>query len=131
MSAIGIAYVQGATTYNLLVDTFSGSEVARTYDASVTFERGISGQQLIQGRPGRQKYIWAISAVLTAAEAETLDEMFAAWDGDRGAGLAAAVGVTDETLFLPVTTSAIFTTPPSYIRMNPYTYTVAFGLTEV
>ncbi|MAH29340.1 MAG: hypothetical protein CL959_01490 [Euryarchaeota archaeon] len=127
MSAIGIAY----NSFNLLFDTFSGAEVARTYDSSVSFERGLSGQQVIGGRPGRQKFIWAISAVVNADDAKILDDIFKAWDTSRAAGNAAAVGVTDQTLFDPVTTDAVFTTPPSYIRMNAYTYTVAFGLTEV
>lgn len=132
MSSIGIAYSpQAGGSYNILVDMFSGAEVARTYDQSVSFERGISGQQLIQGRPGRQKFIWAISAVLTDTEAKVVDDMFKAWDADRATGLSVACGITDETLFDPLTTSAVFSTPPSYIRMGPHHYTVSFGLTEV
>ena len=134
MSSIGIAYTeQGGSgqTYNVVMDTFSGAEIARVYDASAEFERGISGQQVVTGRPGRQKFIWAISAVVTKAKAKEIDDAFRAWDADRATGLAAAVGITDETLFDPITTSAVFSTPPSYIRMNHNTFTVAFGLTEV
>lgn len=127
MSAIGIAY----DGFNLLFDTFTGAEVARAYDASVGFSRGLSGQQILTGRPGRQKFIWAINAVLSEDDAKKLDDIFQAWDASRATGVAAALGITDQTLFDPVTTSAVFTTPPSYIRMNAYTYSVAFGLTEV
>lgn len=132
MSAIGIAYLsQAGQSYNLLLDTFDGNEAARSYDSSVSFERGVSGQQVLTGRPGRQKYIWAISAVLNKADAEKLDDMFRDWDTDRATGKAVAVGITDTTLLASVTTDAIFTTPPSFIRLNPYTYSVSFGLTEV
>ena len=132
MSAIGIAYSsQAGVNHNILVDTFTGAEVARTYDASTFYERGVSGTQVIQGRAGRQKFIWAISAVVSDAEAEAIDDLFKAWDLDRSSGIAAACGITDDTLFASVTTNAIFSTPPSYIRMGPHHYSVAFGLTEV
>lgn len=134
MSAIGIAYHQqtgGTTQYNIIVDTFTGAEVARTYDASVEFERGISGQQVIGGRSGRQKFIWAISAVMSKEEAEELDNLFRDWDADRGTGIGAAVGITDNTCFGSVSASAVFSTPPSFIRYGPHSYSVAFGLTEV
>lgn len=132
MSSIGIAYSpQAGGSYNVLVDLFTGAEVARTYEQTAQFQRGLSGQQLISGRPGRQKFIWAISAVLDNAEAKKVDDMFKAWDEDRATGIAAAVGVTDETLFDTLTTNAIFTTPPTYIKTGPHHFTVSFGLTEV
>ena len=132
MSQIGIAYTdQASNSYQVLFSLFSGTEVARTYDASVSFERGVSGTQLVQGRPGRQKYIWAVSALLPNAQAKELDDMFKAWDADRATGLSVALGVTDETLFDTVTTSAIVSTPPSYAQSGPHHLTVAFGLTEV
>ena len=132
MTALGVAYTAtGGTTYNLVVDTFTGAEVARAYEASVSFNRGVSGQALISGQANRQKYIWAVSALLSEAEAKKLDDMFKEWDADRATGAAVAVGVTDQTLFDPVTTSAIISTPPSYIRTGPYHFTVSFGLAEV
>lgn len=133
MAALGIAYLSQASgvSYNLVFDFFTGNELARTYEQSATFSRGVSGQQLITGRPGRQKNIWALSVFVSAVEAKTLDDMFKAWDLDRGDGKAAAVGITDETLFDPLSTSAVFSTPPSFIRTGPNNYTAAFGLTEV
>ena len=132
MSAIGVAYTpQGGGSYNVVIDVFGGGEIARAYQATANFQRGLSGQQVITGQPGRQKFIWAISGVLSEAEAKDLDDMFKAWDADRGAGAAAAVGVTDQTLFDPVTASAIFSTPPTFIRFGPLSYSVAFGLSEV
>ena len=127
MSSIGVAY----STYNVVFDLFSGGEVARIFDSSATFSRGASGQQLISGNSSRQKYIWAVSGLLTEADAVNIEEMFKAWDTDRASGAAAAIGVTDQTFGASVTTSAIFSTPPSFIRTGPGHFTVAFGLTEV
>lgn len=132
MSSIGVAYTpQGGGSYNVVIDLFTGGEVARTYESTAQFQRGISGQQLITGSPGRQKFIWAVSGLLAEAEAKDLDDMFKAWDADRTTGKAVAVGVTDETLFDSLTTSAVFSTPPSFIRTGPHHFTVAFGLAEV
>lgn len=132
MSALAVAFTTTTgSTFNVTFKAFSGAELARTYDASVSFERSISGTQLIQGRPGRQKYIWAISSPLSEAEAQELDDMFQAWDEERSKGLAAAVGVVDETGLRYVSASAVFSTPPTYTRFGPKNYLVAFGLTEV
>lgn len=133
MTALGVAYTgqTGGNVYNLVVDTFTGAEVSRRYESSVAFTRGISGQALISGQANRQKYIWAVSALLDHAEAKTLDDMFKAWDSDRATGAPVAIGVTDQTLFDPVTTSAIISTPPTYIRTGPHHFTVSFGLVEV
>ncbi|MBP47147.1 MAG: hypothetical protein CMH53_04345 [Myxococcales bacterium] len=133
MSAIGVAYASqsGGGTYNVVIDLFSGGEVARAYESTAQFSRGVSGQQIITGRPGRQKFIWAISGLLAEADAKELDDMFKAWDTDRSAGLAAAVGITDETLFDTLTSSAVFSTPPSFIRTGPNHLTASFGLAEV
>ena len=132
MSALAVAFtsVTGAS-FNITFNEFTGAELARTYDSSVDFERSISGTQLIQGRPGRQKYIWAISSPLSEADTRELDDLFQAWDEDRARGLAAAVGVLDETGFRSVSASAIFSTPPTYTKFGPTSYLVAFGLTEV
>ena len=131
MSSIGVAFTGGGGSFNVVIDLFSGGEVSRTYEPSAGFQRGLSGQQLITGSSGRQKFIWAISGVLTEADAKELDDMFKAWDTERSLGKAAAIGITDQTLFDSLTTSAIFSTPPSYIRTGPHHFTVAFGLAEV
>lgn len=127
MSSIGVAY----STYNVVFDQFSGAEIARTFDGSAQFTRGVSGQQVLTGNSARQKYIWGISGLLTEADAIKIDEMFKAWDLDRSSGLTAAIGVTDQTFGADVIAAAIFSTPPSFIRTGPLYYTVAFGLTEV
>jgi hypothetical protein len=133
MTALGVAYTAqtGGGVYNLVVDTFTGAEVARAYEAAVQFTRGVSGQALIAGQSSRQKYIWAVSALVSEADAKTLDDMFKSWDADRATGAPVAVGITDQTLFDPLTTSAIFSTPPTYRRSGPYHFTVSFGLVEV
>lgn len=132
MSAIGVAYTSSTGgSYNITFDQFSEVELARTYSETTEFQRGVSGTQLITGRPGRSKYIFAIAAYVDETTARELDDMFQAWDVDRGKGLAAAVGVIDETGFKTENTSAVFTTPPSYAKAGPNYYAVSFGLTEV
>lgn len=83
------------------------------------------------GAPFRQKFIWAISSPMSATDAAGLDNMFKAWDADRASGLAAAIAIVDNTFGDNVTTSAVFTTPPSFRRMSPALSMVDFGLTEV
>lgn len=132
MSSIGVAYTSsGGQAYNVTFSSFTEAELARTYDATTEFERGASGTQLIVGRPGRAKYIFAVAALVDGTVALELDNMFQAWDEDRGKGLAAAVGVLDETGFKTESVSAVFTTPPSFTKAGPNLYAVAFGLTEV
>lgn len=132
MSAIGVAYTSSSgDSYNVTFDQFTEVELARSYVESTEFQRGVSGTQLIIGRPGRSKFLFAISAFVDEATAKDLDDMFRAWDVDRGKGLAAAVGVLDQTGFTDESCSAIFTTPPSFTKAGPNYYAVAFGLTEV
>ena len=57
--------------------------------------------------------------------------MFKDWDSDRALGLSTAVGVVDNCFGAEVSTSAVFSTPPSYSRLGPNNYIVSFGLSEV
>ena len=133
MSQIGVSFTPdaGSPVYSFTFSEFSGAELPRTYQANTTFSQSANGASIITGAPHRQKYIWAISGPLTTAQAASFDAMFQAWDTDRAAGLAAAVGVVDETFGTTVNTSAIISTPPTYRRMGPAYTMVTFGLTEV
>lgn len=133
MSQIGISFTPnaGSPVYNFIFSEFSGAELPRTYQSSATFIQSSNGASIITGAPYRQKYIWAVSSPMTKAEAASLDAMFQAWDADRANGLAAAVGIIDQTFGAEVNTSAVFSTPPSYTRMSPTHMMVSFGLTEV
>ena len=79
----------------------------------------------------RSKFIWAVSAYLTHAEDQALDSMYQAWDQDRSEGLPAGVGVLDDSMFDPVSSSAIFSTPPVFTRVNHNLMIADFGLTEI
>jgi hypothetical protein len=132
MASIGLAYTsQGGTSYNIVLDQFTGAEIPRIYDGSATFGRTASGGTTIASRAGSQKYIWGISTPVTKTKALQIDTMFQAWDDDRGAGYAAAIGVTDQTFGASVTASAVFSTPPSYTYSNDNYVVVSFGLSEV
>jgi len=133
MSQIGVSFTPdaGSPVYSFTFSEFSGAELPRTYQGNTTFSQSASGTSIITGAPYRQKYIWAISGPMTTAQAASFDAMFQAWDVDRSNGLAAAVGVTDETFGTTVNTSAVISTPPTYSRMSPTHTMVSFGLTEI
>jgi len=132
VASIGIAYTSNqGTTFNVTFSEFAGAEFARTYDGSVEFQRTGTGTTSIAGLGRRQKYIWAISAHLTKAKAKEVDDLFKAWDNDRSKGRAVACGITDETLFDSLTSTAIISTPPTFTYLSPDRYSVALGLTEL
>lgn len=133
MSQIGVSFTPnaGSPVYSFTFSQFFGADLPRTYQSIAAFKQSANGTSIITGAPYRQKYIWAVSAPITTAEAASFDAMFQAWDTDRSAGLPAAVGVIDQTFGATVNTSAVISTPPTYIRMSPTHMMVAFGLTEV
>ena len=131
MASIQVTYSSGGVVHTVSFDKFQGAELARTYAETNNFRRTASGSQVITGLPGRQKFIWAVAAFASEAMTLALDEMFQAWDSDRGAGLPAAVFVSDSTGFKTETASAIFSTAPVYSRFGPNDYQVSFGLAEV
>lgn len=133
MSQIGISYTPsgGSPVYNFVFSEFLDAEFPRAYQTNATFSQSANGSSILTGAPFRQKFIWAVSAPMLTSEATSFDEMFRAWDLDRSSGLAAAVGITDQTFGADVDTSAIFSTPPVFAWMSPVLTRVSFGLTEV
>jgi len=133
MSQIGVSFTPsgGSPVYNFVFDNFGDNAIPRTYQSSATFTQSANGTSILDGPGFRQKYIWAFSSVVPSAEAAQFDAMFQAWDTDRAAGLPAAVGITDETFGPTVTTSAVISTPPTYVYMGPQLMMVAFALAEV
>ena len=133
MSQIGVSFTPsgGSPVYSFVFTEFSDSTFPRTYSGVASFSFTASGSPSLAGPPYAQKYIWAITTRLTISQAESFDAMYRAWDTDRSNGLAAAVGVTDETFGSTVNASAVFTTPPTYSKMGHTHIWVSFGLTEV
>ena len=125
---IGISY-DGA--YNFQLDNFGDNAYPRSYIGSATFDLSANGANILGGPAFKQKYQWVISSVMETTIALDFDEMFRAWDNDRGLGLTAAVGIIDQTWGAEVETSAVFVTPPVYTRMGPNLTLVSFGLQEV
>jgi hypothetical protein len=99
--------------------------------ADASYDMSANGASILGGPAFRQKYIWTISCHQTPAKAQELDAMFRAWDIDRSDGYAAAIGIVDETFGSQVSTSALFSTPPSYVYISPSITLVSFGLSEV
>lgn len=117
--------------YNIVIDNFGGTEMPRTYQGNSNFSRSATGGSIITGPAYRQKYMWAISSIVETAKAAEIDQMFRDWDTDRSSGLPVACGVSDTTFGTQVDTNAVFSTPPSFVRLSPALTMVSFGLMEV
>ena len=133
MSQIGVSFTPsgGSPVYSFVFNNFGDNALPRSYQSEASFSQSANGTTILDGPAYRQKYIWVLSSIIPTSEAVQLDAMFQAWDTDRSNGLPVACGVTDETFGSTVTTSAVFSTPPTYVRMGPQFTMVAFGLTEV
>jgi hypothetical protein len=133
MAQIGVSFTPnaGSPVYNIVFDNFGGNEMPRTYQQGSELTRSATGSNILTGPAFRQKYMWAMSSIVPTAEAETFDVMFQAWDSDRAAGYPVAVGVTDTTFGATVSTSAVISTAPNYVRLSPTHTLVSFGMMEV
>lgn len=132
MARLGLSYTaNGGTVYNFILDNFGEDAYPRTYVSTASFDTSVNGTNILGGPARIQKYQWAVSSIVPTANASTFEEMFRAWDLDRSNGLAAAVGVSDETFGATVNTSAVFVTPPSYTWMGPGFTMISFGLQEI
>lgn len=132
MSSITISYTAlDNSTYQYTFDEFTNNELPRTYLSSSGFELAATGAAVLAGQPFASRYIWAISTVMTNEMAASLDGLYRKWDADRATGAVVAMGVLDQTFGTAVSTSALFSTPPSYERAGPNMMLVSFGMTEV
>jgi hypothetical protein len=133
MSQIGVSYTPsgGSPVYNFVFDNFGDNQLPRSYQGGSSFDQSANGTAIISGPAFRQKYVWVISSIVTKEEAASFDEMFQAWDTDRAEGLPAAWGIVDDTFGPSVSTSAVVSTAPSYVRMGPKFMLVSFSLAEV
>jgi len=130
---IGVSFTPsgGGSVYSFQINNFIDNVLPRSYVGAYGFSLSTSGSNVMSGPAFNDKYQWTIVTMMTRAQAEEFDEMYRAWDTDRAAGLAAAVGVSDETFGPTVNTSAIFITPPSYNRLSARDFLVSFGMQEV
>lgn len=131
--SLGISYtpVAGSPVYDITFTEFTDSSLPRTYSGDTSYGQSVTGASVLTGPAYMQKYIWTISAHLTPSKAQELDAMFRDWDLDRSSGQSAAVGIIDRTFGSEVNSSALFSTPPSYVYVSPSITLVAFGLSEV
>ncbi|HAW77980.1 MAG TPA: hypothetical protein DCW74_19870 [Alteromonas australica] len=133
MSQIGVSFTPsaGSPVYSIVFDNFLDEGFPRNYQGEATFSQSANGATILDGPAYRQKYIWVISSLVPHATAISLDALFQAWDLDRSNGLPVACGVVDMTFGATVTTSAVFSTPPTYTYMGGDLTMVTFGLTEI
>ena len=130
--ALTIAYSsQAGVAYNITFKEFDGREIARSYQSTASFDRSLTGTQILSGPPTRAKYIWTVSAYITKEKALIVDELFRAWDLDRSTGLAAAVGVLDQNFGPDINGSAVISTPPTFSYYSESFVSVTLGLIEV
>ena len=131
--SLGISYtpVSGSPVYDITFTEFTDTSLPRSYIGDVSYEMSANGATILSGPAFRQKYIWVISCHQTPVKAQELDAMFRAWDEDRSNGYSAAVGIVDNTFGTQVSTSALFSTSPSYVYVSPSITLVSFGLSEV
>lgn len=132
MASFSVAYTaQSGTVYDITFREFSAQEVMRTYQASVTFQRTVSGSQVLSGPPTVSKYVWGVSGLCDKTIGLQLDDLYRAWNLDRANGISAAVAVLDLTWGTIGQRSAVFSTPPSFTYYNNVAIFANFGLTEV
>lgn len=133
MAQIGVSFTPnaGSPVYNIIFDNFGGTDMPRSYQEGAELGRSAMGTNILTGPAYSQKYMWAMSSIVPTSQAETFDSMFRAWDYDRAAGHPVAVGVTDTTFGASVSTSAVFSTSPTYVRLSPTHTLVSFGMMEV
>jgi hypothetical protein len=131
--SLGISYtpVAGTPVYDITFTEFTDTALPRMYMAEASYENSVTGASILSGPAYRQKYMWTISCHQTPVKAQELDDMFRAWDEDRSNGYSAALGIIDRTFGAEVSSSALFSTPPSYVYISPSITLVSFGLSEV
>ena len=133
MSKIGISFTPsgGSPVYNILFSDFMDNALPRSYVGSTAFSQSANGSSIITGPAYRDKFIWVIDVMMNKDKALELDSLYRSWDLDRSQGLPAAVGLIDQTFGPDVTASAVFSTPPTYVRTSPILVGVTFALSEV
>ena len=129
--SISISFTaSGGAVYDVVVPYFVDTNLPRSYGETGVFSTSANGSSILTGPAFAQKFIWAISTIMEKAEAEQVDSMYRAFDADRASGLSVAVGVLDQTFGTDVSTSAVFSTAPSY-EATGNKFIVSFGLTEI
>ena len=145
-----IGYTSNAgDVYAIDLTRFGDEELPRQYVDSASVEFSTLGNAYGVGPIGSQKVIWTVQTYLydfattnaqkngaAYSEVRVIDEMFKAWDLDRGNGLAARIVIEDEILTFgsTINANAWFTSTPTYQIAGSYgnnLLSVIFGLTEV
>ena len=134
MTGLAIAYTQqtgGSASWNVVFKDFTSPDLPRQYEDSAGFGRSQTGALIQSGPRYVQKYIWVVDCLIDTEGAEALDQLYRAWDEDRATGKSVAVGITDATFGLSLSSQATFTSAPSFTYASPRKTIVSFGLTQV
>ena len=133
MASVAVSFTPSAGTpvYSFQFRNFGDNNIPRTYLDTAALNPSANGASVLSGPAYAQKRLWVVSSIVNTSEAESFDAMYRAWDADRAQGKPVACGLVDDTFGATVTTSAVFSTAPTYTRMGPNYTMVSFGMTEV
>lgn len=132
MSAIAIAYTpSGGPTYNFVFTEFLDGTYPRSYVSSTNFDISALGSSILTGPAYQQKRIWAVNTLIPVEDVDDFEAMYRAWDLARSQGSNVALGFTDTTLGAAVSTTVVFSTPPTFSKFGPKYVALAFGVTEL
>lgn len=131
---IAISYtrqVGGSTVYSVNFEYFTDENLPRAHLEESTVDYSLAGTTILGGPARISKRIWAISSILSTADAQELEAMYRVWLSDKVTGIACLVSLTDNT-FTPSTlnVSALFSTAPSFTKFSANEWLCSVGLTE-
>lgn len=131
--AIAIAYnsQSGGGSYNLTFRDFTSTDLPRSFSNVAGFNRSQTGALIQQGPRFRQKYVYAIDCMVETSVAESLENLYAAWDQDRSTGRAVGLGLVDDCFGATKSMTVTFTVAPTFTYAGPRHTIVSFGLQEI
>lgn len=122
-------------TESATLSRFSDTAFPRSYMAQASLEFSQIGTAYASGPARRQRQMWSVSAIVTVAEWEDLESVYAAWDSKRAEGdNLAYVTIQDSLIGATKQYNAFFTEPPVLTRLgsgNNVDYNVSFVMVEV
>lgn len=117
-----ISWANGATDITVPLQLFQGDAYPRTFVEAATVNFSVAGAQVQSGVTRPARYVWAISAVIDAAVAFDLQDLYKDWDTQRATGAVAVVTVTDSTFKRKsdpaIVCKAVFTAAPVFAPRN-------------
>lgn len=108
-------------THSYSFSKFSGTELPGQRIAQATLNYSALGVGYMTGPAVQQKHMWAISAIIPAADRAVLESLYDAWDARRATGANDAVVTLVDGLLgaSALEYNCAITEPPSYSTLGP------------